>query len=117
MGRNIENKRQFQREWLKKRKKEDLEKLGPCLFCGSVENIEIHHIDPDKKISHGIWSWSEKRKNDELKKCVSLCNRCHRLFHALVRKIPVEHGNTMYKWGCRCEECKKDHSRVNATYK
>lgn len=50
---------------------------GPCRQCGSTEDLELDHIDPTTKISHAVWSWSEQRRAEELKKCQVLCHNYH----------------------------------------
>lgn len=52
---------------------------GPCKTCGSADNLELDHIDPKLKVSHAVWSWSQKRRDLELSKCQALCRRCHKL--------------------------------------
>jgi len=68
------------------------------LKCGSWKKLELDHIDPKTKESHKIWSWSEERRNKELKKCQVLCYDCHNIKssidkHNLTvgrRKVPVK---------------------------
>lgn len=50
---------------------------GPCKSCGTWEQLELDHMDPTTKVSHRIWSWSEKRRLAELTKCQVLCKGCH----------------------------------------
>jgi uncharacterized protein YnzC (UPF0291/DUF896 family) len=40
--------------------------------------LQVDHINNKEKISHRIWSWSEKRRNEELAKCQALCLICHK---------------------------------------
>lgn len=47
--------------------------------CGSTDNLELDHIEAEKKVDHKIWSWSEARRKTELEKCQALCHRCHKL--------------------------------------
>ena len=73
---NKEKQKQYQREWVAKRKSDFfLNKF--CIKCGAKENLELDHIDPSKKLSHRIWSWSEQRRLDEIAKCQILCETCH----------------------------------------
>lgn len=58
---------------------------GPCKSCGSVEKLELDHIEPDTKVSHTVWSWTPMRRCLELKKCQVLCRKCHRKKTALNR--------------------------------
>ena len=105
------NKQEYQRKWVRNRKKKYLSRLGPCVFCGSF-NTQIHHIDPSKKNSHKIWSWSEERILSELKQCIPMCKKCHSLFHTYLRMKPIEHGtlHAYQRYGCRCVECRKSRS-------
>lgn len=66
-----------QNRWLKRRRENWICHKGPCSMCGSSDNLEVDHIDPLTKISHRIWSWSEERRLQELKKCQVLCRSCH----------------------------------------
>lgn len=60
------------------RRKAWLSENGPCAVCGSSEFLEIDHINPETKVSHNVWSWSESRRTEELKKCQVLCKKCHK---------------------------------------
>lgn len=68
--------RQYQREWIARRRATWF-KGKVCVDCGSVERLEIDHVDPETKIANSIWSWSEARRNAELAKCVVRCRPCH----------------------------------------
>ena len=82
-----------------------------CAKCDSIENLEIDHIDPDTKIDHRIWSWSEQHRSEELLKCQVLCRNCHKAKH----RPPIIHGTrTGYKnRGCRCIECTKANTEYS----
>jgi len=59
---------------------------NPCLFCGETEHccLDFHHVDPtlkDKEISLLV-SYSTKRLNEEIAKCVVICSNCHRKHHS-----------------------------------
>ena len=69
---------------------------GTCQICGykkSVQALDIHHREPDKK-EFGISakgytrSWSKLQK--ELQKCVCVCSNCHREIHAGITQLPME---------------------------
>jgi hypothetical protein len=110
---NIEDKRRFDRERVKKRRDQWISLNGPCRLCGSVERLEVDHIDPDQKMSHRIWSWSKERRESELLKCQVLCKKCH------VEKTAKDynykkHGSNGYDRGCRCRVCTDEAvKRVN----
>ena len=72
-----EKQRAYQRSWMKERREKWLEENGPCVRCGSNKELRVDHKDPVKKISHRIWSWSDERREVELKKCQVLCEPCH----------------------------------------
>lgn len=70
-------KREYQREWCAKRRRDFLDGKS-CIECGSTEYLQLDHIDRTKKISHRIWSWTEERRKEEIKKCQILCKICHK---------------------------------------
>lgn len=74
--RDPEAQRKYQREWLGRRRAEFFAGKT-CVVCGSCKELELDHEDSSQKISHTIWSWSEDRRNAELKKCQVLCRACH----------------------------------------
>ena len=86
-----------------------------CCSCGSVDQLELDHIDPTRKVSHRIWSWSNARREAELAKCQPLCSACH-LKKTIKSKLSTTHGTQqMYqKYKCRCDECKQYKSLDNA---
>ena len=71
--------KKYQREWLRKKRAKWLKENGPCVTCGSNEKLEVDHIDPKTKTTHSFWSWSDLRRNEELKKCQVLCRACHKI--------------------------------------
>jgi hypothetical protein len=72
------DKRAYDREWIKKRRDAWFAVNGPCVDCGSSENLELDHDNRSEKVSHRVWSWSEERRSIELAKCVARCRKCHR---------------------------------------
>jgi len=107
---SVEQKREYQRNWCQKQRLEFFTDKS-CVMCGSSDNLELDHIDPDEKVSHRIWSFSLKRRDEELTKCQVLCNTCHKTktkkFLSELFTKPVQHGSRYaYKHhGCRCELC------------
>ncbi len=103
-----DRQRQFQRDWLRERRDAWIRENGPCIDCGSSDRLEVDHIDPEQKISHRVWSWSKKRRDDELKKCVVRCKKHHQVKTMLDQHGPRWHGTSrMYSTGCRCTNCSK----------
>ncbi len=68
------------RNWLREYKSKQT-----CTHCGSIDyrTFEFHHISNDKEanISSKIYSWSIKRIEKEIAKCIVLCANCHRIEH------------------------------------
>lgn len=105
-----EVKRAYQREWLHRRRQAWAEGKR-CHFCGDEidpDHYHVHHLDPDLKVSHRIWSWSQARLEAELAKCRPACPDCHRQYSVADQIKPLEHGTVHgYKRRrCRCPECK-----------
>ena len=65
-----------------------------CGYDKCLAALELHHIDPTTKEydSLGWRSLSEENMLKELKKCVLLCCRCHREFHAGVLNLELQVG-------------------------
>lgn len=117
MGRDREKLRQYQRNWLAKRRRAWLDIHGPCVICGSVEDLQIDHIDPKLKISHNVWSWTEERRDQELAKCQVLCKACH-LKKTIEQRPKTDHGKLwMYIKGCRCDLCRATKANSDKKYK
>lgn len=70
--------RAYQRRWIAARRKKYLK---PCEKCGSKKRINFHHLNPETKLSHKIWSWKVSRLERELLKCVALCRDYHSKHH------------------------------------
>jgi hypothetical protein len=88
-----------------------------CVTCGTSVDLELDHIDPSLKVSHRIWSWSEHRRNEELKKCQPLCETHHKLKTAKERKWQHGESTTGYHHGCRCEPCKQAFNAKKRAYR
>lgn len=86
-----------------------------CAKCGSVNRLEIDHINPKEKNTHVIWLWSEERRQEELKKCQVLCYHCHKL---KTRSENIkEHSYNAYKINrCRCSLCYNEYRKVCEAY-
>lgn len=70
-----------QHEWyervVKERRRKWFEENGPCVDCGTWDNLELDHDDPAIKVSHTVWSWSDAKRLEELAKCKARCHGCH----------------------------------------
>lgn len=72
-----ERQKAYQREWMAARRRNWLKAHGPCIDCGTWEDLQVDHVDARTKISHRVWSWSASRRETELAKCVVRCQQCH----------------------------------------
>lgn len=106
---NNEYMRLYMLERRKRRKAAAIKQLGgECSSCGSTGSLEFHHTDPNGKtleIGSMLAGISEKRLQEELKKCVLLCESCHKKVSAAA--LAVEHGGgASGKKNCKCEPCR-----------
>lgn len=110
--RTREEQREYQRQWVAKRRAAYFADKS-CVLCGSIQNLELDHIDPltkDPKLKSGtsLWSWSRERRENEISKCQVLCQSCHldkTIREDSIRR-PLLHGNAgMAKKGCKCDLC------------
>ena len=99
--------RQYQLEYMRKRRQAWFDENGPCQHCGSDQDLELHHVDSSTKVDHKVWSWSRERREAELAKCIALCNDCHLECTKRQLRRPVQHGtHNAYASGCRCDDCR-----------
>lgn len=115
-----EAQRAYQLRVMRQRRRAWLKEHGPCVRCRGTKQLEVDHVDPSTKVSHNVWSWSEKRRAAELAKCQVLCKACHNVKSAQERKDAMQHGTEgMYRFQrCRCDACrewKRQKSRKEAT--
>lgn len=109
--------REFARQWAAARRAKYTAGMR-CVDCGTTQFLEMDHRIPAEKESHRIWTWSERRLLAELAKCDPRCHDCHVKRHLAERPA---HGETGYRKGCRCDECRdakrasaaRYHARVN----
>ena len=71
-----EKQKRYQREWYARRRAEWFADKR-CVDCGTRDDLELDHIVQSEKVTHRIWSWSKKRRDEELAKCVARCKPCH----------------------------------------
>ena len=101
-----EKQREYQRNYVAS-KRADFFEGKICSECGGVKNLELDHINPKEKTSHRIWSWSEERRLEEIKKCQILCSSCHSFKTHRDNNTNSAHGRVgKYNMGCRCDECR-----------
>ena len=98
----------FQNTWLQKRRLEWIElQGGKCVKCGSIEKLEVDHINREDKVTHRVWSLSDERRKKELFKCQVLCHDCHKEKTISELSKPLVHGtsNGYCKHKCKCFYC------------
>lgn len=107
------DRKQYFASYYQRRRQRAVEMLGgQCAKCGSVDDLEMDHIDPStKSIPVGsllTYAWATIEL--ELSKCQLLCQACHS------NKTTIERGHrpsagvhgtvTQYGYGCRCDPCR-----------
>ena len=99
--------REYKRQWRAARRAAYFADKA-CVRCGSIENLQLDHIDRNTKVTHNIWSWSKERRETELSKCQVLCADCHKIKTNEDFNYGLKHGTLQgYDyWKCRCDECK-----------
>ena len=111
--------REYQRRWIAARRAAWFKVHNVCSSCGTTSELEIHHLKPELKIDHKVWSWSTKRRDEELAKCVVLCRECHDDVTA-VRSTPDHGTNARYtsrRFACRCALCRAAHNAVSKAWR
>lgn len=86
---------------------------GKCVVCGATSDLEIDHKDrKTKSVSIAkLNSYSLEVLKTELTKCQLLCYTCHQVKTSSERAEALRHGTiSMYKYKCRCDECRKAQS-------
>ena len=114
-----DKQRKYQAEWLRSNRNAFIESRGGCCEkCGSVDRLEIDHIDGSLKTMNPtrIWSRTPEIRAKELTNCQVLCYRCHKQKTSEERQVDNPHGvYAKYKDGCRCTDCRAanaERSRV-----
>ena len=102
-----DKQRKYQRERCARIRKIWMDANGPCVKCGAAEDLHVDHVDPETKVTHKVWSWSETRREQELAKCQVLCAECHREKTREWHRSRTLHGTYAMRntWKCTCEEC------------
>lgn len=78
---------QKQRQSNKRKEFNEWKSAHICELCGEQDSccLDLHHLDPKEKdieVSLIIHSWSWKRIQQEVQKCIIICANCHRKVHA-----------------------------------
>lgn len=103
--------KEYQKNWVKKRRQDWVNENGPCKHCGSWQNLEVDHIKREDKTMHtaSIWSKRKEVRDLELSKCQVLCKTCHLKKTIEESNYPgIIHGTSSGydKYSCRCDDCK-----------
>jgi len=107
--------REYQRLWMAARRKEWFDANGPCIDCGSWDKLHADHVVKEDKVTHRVWSWTKKRRDEELAKCVVRCAGCHMRRHF---GIDHPHGHPQrYRKGCKCDLCRAAHAKTKLDQK
>jgi RecJ-like exonuclease len=111
--------RDYQREYVMRRRLAWFAENGPCSRCGGSGRLELHHKNRAAKVSHKVWSWRESRRRRELSKCCVLCRECHREETNLERRKHMRHGTeSMYNSRrCRCDACRRASTEARRRYR
>lgn len=114
--------KEYMRKRYAERRKAAIEKLGgKCVICGSIDDLEFDHIDPDTKtftIAHRP-SKNEKHFWEEIEKCQLLCKTCHiekSIKDNGKQKAKGTHGTLSSYRYCRCSICKKAKAEHHKQY-
>ena len=111
--------RDYLPKWRERRRQYALAKLGgKCVRCGTRENLDFDHIDPDTKVSDigRMWQKSKAAFEAELPKCQLLCKTCHR---EKTREngdlLWAQHGGFTFAFRkkCKCATCLEFRAEVN----
>lgn len=64
---------------MRNRRQSWIDENGPCIDCGSTENLEVDHVNAKTKQYNPAQIWSRRKdvRDAELIKCVVRCNSCH----------------------------------------
>lgn len=112
--------RVYQNRWLQNRRKQWLQENGPCKKCGTWENLEIDHIDPNQKKYEvsSLWSRKEEIREKELAKCQVLCKAHHRQKTSEENRLAGHGTAKRYKHKrCKCASCLSAKKRAQLTTK
>jgi 5-methylcytosine-specific restriction endonuclease McrA len=111
----------YMRTYIKARRKVRRARLiellgGQCVRCGSTDELEFDHIDPETKVfavgSDMSRAWD--KLVEEALKCQLLCRECHVVKGIEDRPEPAHSYYRYWYYGCRCATCKAANARKSA---
>lgn len=81
--------RQYQLEWMWRRRLTWILENGPCRWCGGTTDLSVSWRNPAKKRMKvaAIWSRSDDNRAKLLAECEVLCSDCHRTKIAIWRAV------------------------------
>lgn len=96
----------YQLRRLRRRREAWFKQNGPCVDCGTWQDLELDHVNAATKAEHRVWSWSAPRRGAELRKCVARCHDCHerKTYAASEYQTPVGERNgsaVLTEWDVR----------------
>ena len=100
---NPEVYKQYHKDWSNKRRSEWFARRGPCVRCGSWEDLLIDRSHVPNGSEYKVWTWSKKRQALEDKNCRILCRSCR-------KKNPESY---MTPDLITCSKCKTDKSPID----
>jgi hypothetical protein len=95
---------------------------GKCVVCGTRENLEIDHIDPDSKTRNvkELWSYRWEKLLEEVAKCQLLCTIHHREKTFRDNRwldSKTNHGTSRSWKRCHCDICRGAHNTYMRDYR
>ncbi|MFE9833981.1 HNH endonuclease [Streptomyces sp. NPDC005551] len=103
MYKNPEDQRHSQRERRRRIRDAWFRENGPCVRCGSKDDLQLDHADPALKVHHNVWTWSTQRRAEELAKCQALCLICHKAKTSGENSARFRRTDTCRKGHCYAE--------------
>lgn len=91
---NPDAQRQYQLEWMWRRRLTWILEHGPCRWCGSVRDLSVSYRNPAGKTIKvaSVWGYSDEKRQKILEQCEILCKECHRKKIATWRAVKAALG-------------------------